>query len=227
MKHTINYVALFIVLLGCQNGFCQKNTFSPIVNPFDNSVWLSELEKDTAEMKANWLKSSAFSIRYNTDGGLIIFQKGDDPSIMKLIPVLNYVIRYKSLLDWNEKEPIEKLLELSEDTTTCFLFDKNNIKCYINYKRKDNHWVPIMYSRFDKETTETINAVYFGKKESVIYINVEISAGENASRFISPVYKEKGNYMTLHKYGTDSPLFINSLINIRRRLKSLDPGDFF
>lgn len=227
MKHTINYVALFIVLLGCQNGFCQKESTSQLVNPFDNKVWFSELEKDTAEMKASWLTVFGSSFRYNTDGGLNIFQEGDDPSTMNVIPVLNYVIRYQSLMNWNEKEPIEKLLELSKDTTTCFLIDNNNIKCYINFKRKENHWVASMYSRFDKETTDIMNAVYFEKKESVIYINVEISDGENSSQFISTVYKEKGNYMTLRKYDTDSPLFINSLINIRQRLKSLDPGDFF
>lgn len=216
MRYTINYFALFIVLLGCQNSFSQKNTIAPIIDPFDNSVWLSELQKDTAEMKANWLKSFASSILDDTDGGLNIFQKGDDPSTMKVIPVINYVIRSKSLIDWNERDPIEKLLELSSDMATCYMVDGKNIKCFIDYKRKDNKWVPFVYAKFEKETAAIISSVYFEKNECIIYINVETSDEENSTRYISPVYKENGNYITLHKYRTDSPLLINSLIALRR-----------
>jgi len=226
MKHTINFLALFIAFLGCQTGFSQKNAIAPIVNPFDNNVWLSELQQDTAEMKANWLKRFGYSIRDNTDGGLTIFQKGDDPSTMKVIPVINYVIRSKSLIAWNERDPIEKLLELSSDMATCYIVDGKNIKCFIDYKRKDNKWEPFLYAKFEKETAEIISSVYFEKNECIIYINVEHGDGEYPSRYISPVYKENGNYITLHKYRTVSPLLINSLINYRRDLiDSLETGN--
>jgi len=227
MKHTINYLALFIAFLGCQTGFSQKNAIAPIVNPFDNNVWLSELQKDTAEMKASWLKVFGSSIRDETDGGMNIFQHGDDPSTMKVIPVVSYIIRCQSLLNWNEKHPIEKLMELSKNSTTCYIVDGNKIKCYIDYELKDNKWVPVSFSRFGEEKAAIISSVYFEKKESLIYINVELDKGENPYVYFSPVYKENGNYITLNKYKTDSQQFINSLITLRRNLiKSLETGDF-
>jgi len=83
MKHLLFLIIILVVCVVCIGSKPQEKALTPLLNPFNNKEWLSELEKDTGEMKAAWLKAfDPFSFSSEAYNGLNVFLDGEDPSNM-------------------------------------------------------------------------------------------------------------------------------------------------
>lgn len=208
--------------IGCQSTMNKKIAISPQIDPFIKSEWYTKIEKDTSEMKSAWLGAFdpySFTEKKYIDMGLNVILVGEEPSNMDVIPVVNYRITYQSFMNWNGNDPIESIMELSQNTADCYIAKGNEIKCMVKLSLIDNKWKANEWGPFDKNTVAILSSIYFDKKENTINIYIESSNSEKPYMRIFITYKEKGKYMRVQNFGIITPL-INDLVEFQAILKS-------
>lgn len=223
----MNKIALYIVLLnflcfGCEMRIIKKNVVNDIANPFAKSEWSSKLEKDTSEMRTSWLNSSnpfSFSGKEYQDMGLNVFMEGDDPSKMIVIPIVVYKIKYQPFLNWNGVSHIKNIMELSKNNADCFIANKKEIKCIVQYRLEENKWFSNGWGPLDKRMTNVLSKLYFENELNTIMIYVETSSERKPYLKNFIIYEENGKYMQVKNAGEVTP-FIPDLIKFQKVLIS-------
>jgi len=220
MKNQIIVLSfVFLTICGCQNNLVKNNTRKSNKDPFTFKEWYFELEKDTSEMKKAWLEffdPFSYSSKKYLDIGLNVFLEGENPSAMDVIPVVNYVIRYQAFINWNGRDPLESLMELSFDKASCYIANKSDIKCMVFLRLEEDKWNATEWGPLEKSTGEIISNIYFVKKNFTININLECQSGVNPYTRNYIAYKENGIYMSI---GGKTSILTNDLLEFQKELK--------
>jgi len=230
MKHILFLIIIAVAWVACATeSKSQKKDENkpvivkqiPVVDPFENNAWLAELEKDRGELKAAWLRGFnpySFADQKHMENFHVINQ-GDNTAIMWIIPVVNYLIRYKPYIEWNGKDSIESLMELSETTAYGFIVKGDTIIGAVDYLHTDTTWKSTSWGPFDKKSAAFLSNLCFKKKERII--NIYIEGSDEPKTYLRQylVYKENGEYRHFLSGGGSSRL-IDDLIEGQRNNKA-------
>lgn len=222
LAHIIAILLFIFFCFECKSAFVKEIIENEKVDPFAQSEWSSKIEKDTSEMLSSWLSHFnpfAFSNKQYIDLGLNVFQEGEDPSKMTVIPIVCYKIKYQPFMDWNGVSPIQDIMELSVNRTDCYIANKNEIKCLVNHKLVDNKWVSYGWGPLSVKMTDFLSNIYFEKHSKSIIIYLETSAEKKPYLINFIVYKEGEKYLYIDNGGTTSSL-ISELKEFQNTLKS-------
>ncbi len=193
----------------------------PVHDPFDNKEWQAELDKDKGKLKAGWLSwwnPYDFADDEHMEGFHVI-RHSDNTAVMWILPVMNYLIRYKPFMKWNGNDSIESLMELSKTTVSGLIVKGDTIIGSVDYERNDTTWKATGWGPLDKKIAATLSNLVLKKKERVIMINLEGSDEPKTYLRQYLVYKENGEYMHSLSGGGSSRL-IDDFIEGQRNNKA-------
>lgn len=137
---------------------------------------------------------------------------------MWILPVMNYLIRYKPFMKWNGKDSIESLMELSKTTVYGFIDKGDTIMGGVDYERNDTTWKATSWGPFDKKSAAFLSNLLFKRNQRIILISLEGSDEPNTYLRQYLVYKENGEYF--HASGGCSTQLIDDLIEGQRNNKA-------